>query len=67
VTPLDPAPTEVVLKVDAAGPGVAVPLSPDAKDPNRFVSAPGKFPNGLAGTIHAKIDGADVEETFSSR
>ena len=65
-TPMTPAPTEVVLLLGAADKAKSVSLSPDPKEPHRFASAPGPYANGLQGTIHAKIDGEDVRESFSS-
>jgi hypothetical protein len=67
-TPMSPAPTDVVFKPDESTKGTPIALSPDPKDPNRFASTAGtSFPGGLQGTIHAKIQGEDVEESFSAR
>jgi hypothetical protein len=65
-TPMSPAPTDVVLKLGDAEDAKDVALSPDAKEPHRFASSPGPYPNGLQGTIHAKINGEEVKESFSS-
>src|SRR5262245_14662357 len=54
-TPMSPAPTDVVFKTGEGEKAKSVTLAPDAADPNRFVSTPGPYPNGLQGTIQAKI------------
>jgi hypothetical protein len=66
VTPMSPAPTDVVIKLGSDGNAMPVALAVDSKDPNRFTSSPGLFPQGLQGTVHLKIDGEDVEESFSA-
>jgi hypothetical protein len=65
-TPMTPAPTDVVLKLGVSDDPKAVTLSPDSREPHRFASSPGPYPNGLQGTIHAKINGEDIQESFSS-
>lgn len=65
-TPMNPPPSEVVFEIGAAEKAKPVALSPDPADPNRFVSSPGPYANGLQGTIRAKIGGEDVRESFSS-
>jgi hypothetical protein len=42
-------------------------LEADPTTPNRFVSAASSFPGGLEGRIRVKIDGRDIEESFSAR
>lgn len=66
-TPMSPAPTDVVFKVGNGADAKPVTLTPDASDPNRFVSTPGIYPRGLQGTIQAKVNGESVEEIFSSQ
>jgi hypothetical protein len=66
VTPMSPAPTDIVLKLGVTENATPVTLAPDSKDANRFASSPGPYPQGLQGTVHAKIDGEVVEETFSA-
>jgi hypothetical protein len=66
VTPMTPAPTDVIFKLGVNGDATPVALSPDSKDANRFASSPGPYSRGIQGTVHAKIDGEDVEESFSS-
>lgn len=65
-TPMSPAPTDVVFKIGTTEKAKTVPLAPDAKDPNRFVSEPGPYSRGIQGMIHAKVDGEELEESFSS-
>ncbi|MHC5538139.1 hypothetical protein ACYOEI_07915 [Singulisphaera rosea] len=65
-TPMTPAPTDVVFKIGTTEKAKSVTLAPDAKDPNRFVSEPGPYSRGIQGMIHAKVDGEEVEESFSS-
>ncbi len=64
---LSPAPTDVNVKIGVDGDAKAVPLPADAKNPNRFATAPGQYPEGFQGKIQAKIDGADVETEVSAR
>jgi hypothetical protein len=66
VTPMSPAPTDVVLKLGAEGSAMPVTLTADTKDLNRFTSSPGLYSQGLQGTVHLKISGEDVEESFSA-
>lgn len=65
-TPLSPAPTDVVFKIGIDEKAKNIALSPDVKNPNRFVSAVGPYANGIQGVIQAKIQGEDVTESFSS-
>ena len=44
-----------------------VTLEADPAIPNRFVSAASSFPGGVEGKIRMKIDGQDLEESFSAR
>jgi hypothetical protein len=66
VTPMTPAPTDVVFKIGPPENAKSVALSPDAGDPTRFTSLPGPYLNALQGIVHAKINGEDVEESFSA-
>jgi hypothetical protein len=72
-TPMTPLPTEVVFELESwrsktAKPDVkTVTFDADSTTPNRFVSAAGSFPGGVEGRIRAKIDGQDIEESFSAR
>ena len=70
-TPLSPPPTDVVFelellhsKTDKLKP---VKLEADPSEPNRFVSEPGSFPGGVAGKIRLKLNGEELEESFSAR
>lgn len=65
-TPLTPAPTDVVFTMGSDAKTKTIPLNPDAKDPNRFLSAAGPYMQGIQGMIKAKVQGVDVEESFSS-
>jgi hypothetical protein len=66
VTPMSPAPTDVVLQLESAGKTTSVALAADPKDPTRFASTSGPYPQALQGTVRLKIDGQDVEESFSA-
>jgi hypothetical protein len=70
-TPMTLPPTEVVFDVEGPRFNSAdlrtMTLDADPTTPNRFVSAASSFPGGLAGKIRAKIDGQDIEESFSAR
>jgi hypothetical protein len=70
-TPMTPPPTEVVFMVEnyrSKTPDFkTVTLESDPSTPNRFVSAPSSFPDGVGGKIRVKIDGQDLEESFSAR
>jgi hypothetical protein len=68
---MTPPPTEVVFELESFRAKTAdlktVTLEPDPTIPNRFVSAASSFPGGLEGKIRVKIDGQDIEESFSAR
>jgi hypothetical protein len=70
-TPMNPPPTGVSFELEALRSKTpqfrTVILESDPTTPNRFISAPGSFPGGLEGKIRVKIDGRDVEESFSAR
>jgi hypothetical protein len=70
-TPMSPAPTDVVFELEIlrskTGQTKTVALEADPTAPNRFVSAAGSFPGGVAGKIRAKIDGQEIECSFSAR
>ncbi len=70
-TPMAPPPTEVVFELESFRSKTAdlktVTLEADPATPNRFVSAANSFPGGLGGKIRVKIDGQDLEESFSAR
>jgi hypothetical protein len=70
-TPMTTPPTEVVFELESLRSKTAdlkpVPLEADPTTPNRFVSAAGSFPGGLEGKIRVKINGQDLEESFSAR
>jgi hypothetical protein len=70
-TPMTQPPTEVVFMVEGLRSKTAelktVTLEADATTPNRFVSAASSFPGGVEGRIRVKIDGQDLEESFSAR
>ena len=70
-TPMTPPPTEVVFELESFRSKTAdlktVTLEADPTTPNRFVSAASSFPGGLEGKIRVKIDGQDLEESFSAR
>ncbi len=70
-TPMTPPPTEVVFEVESSRSKSVdqktVTLEADPTTPNRFVSAASSFPGGLEGRIRVKIDGRDLEESFSAR
>ena len=66
VTPMNPAPTDVVLKLGVGEKEMPITLTADSKDPNRFTSSPGLYSQALQGTMHVKIGGEDVEESFSA-
>ncbi|MGP0069208.1 MAG: hypothetical protein ACLQGP_37110 [Isosphaeraceae bacterium] len=70
-TPMTPPPTEVVFELEGIRSNSAglktVALEADPRTPNRFVSAASSFPGGLEGKIRVKIDGQDLEESFSAR
>ena len=70
-TPMSPPPTEVIFELEALNAKAPQPkpvtLEPDPAAPNRFVSAAGVFPGGVAGKLRAKIGGKDIEEEFSAR
>jgi hypothetical protein len=70
-TPMTPPPTEVAFELESFRSKTAavksVTLEADPTTPNRFVSAASSFPGGLEGKIRVKIDGQDLEESFSAR
>ena len=70
-TPMTPPPTEVVFELESLRSKTAdlkpVTLEADPTTPNRFVSAASSFPGGVAGKLRVKIDGQDLEESFSLR
>jgi hypothetical protein len=70
-TPMTPPPTEVVFELESLRSKNAelktVTLGADPTTPHRFVSAASSFPGGLEGKIRVKIDGQDIEESFSAR
>ncbi len=70
-TPMTKPPTQVVFELESLRSKTAelksVALEADPSAPNRFVSAASSFPGGLEGTIRVKIDGQDLEESFSAR
>ena len=70
-TPMTPPPTEVVFELESLRSKTAdlktVSLEADPTTPNRFVSAASSFPGGIAGKLRVKIDGQDLEESFSAR
>jgi hypothetical protein len=70
-TPMTPPPTEVVFELEILRSKTAdlktVTLLADPTTPNRFVSAASSFPGGVAGKLRVKIDGQDLEESFSAR
>jgi hypothetical protein len=72
-TPMTPPPTDVVFELESLPSKTGKPslntvsLEADPATPNRFVSAAGSFPGGVAGKIRVKIQGQDFEESFSAR
>ena len=70
-TPMTPPPTEVAFELESLRSKTAdlktVTLEADPTTPNRFVSAASSFPGGVAGKLRVKIDGQDLEESFSAR
>jgi hypothetical protein len=70
-TPMTPPPTAVVFELESLRSSTAdqkvVPLEADPTTPHRFVSAASSFPGGVAGKLRVKIDGQDLEESFSAR
>jgi hypothetical protein len=68
---MTPPPTEVAFELESLRSKAAdvktVALEADPTTPNRFVSAASSFPGGLEGKIRVKIDGQDLEESFSAR
>jgi hypothetical protein len=70
-TPMTKPPTQVVFELESLRSKTAelksVALEADPSAPNRFVSAASSFPGGLEGKIRVKIDGQDLEESFSAR
>ena len=70
-TPMTPPPTEVVFELETVRAKAVevktVALEADLTTPNRFVSAASSFPGGVEGKIRVKIDGQDLEESFSAR
>ncbi len=70
-TPMTKPPTEVVFELESFRSKTAdlktVTLTADPTTPSRFASAPSSFPGGLEGKIRVKIDGQDIEESFSAR
>jgi hypothetical protein len=72
-TSMSPPPSEVVFELESwrsktAKPDVkTVALEADPTSPNRFVSAASSFPGGVEGRIRVKIDGRELEESFSAR
>ena len=69
-TPITPAPTDVSVKIGVAddSPSVALAGSPgEERMSSRFASPLGDYPDGIQGSISAKIDGRTVEVPFSAR
>ncbi len=69
-TPMEPAPTDVSVKLgvdDGAQPIALSPSPGESKIPSRFASPQGEYPEGPQGKISAKIKGQTAELTFSSR
>ena len=68
-TPMTPPPTQVVFELESLRSNdlKTVTMEADPATPNRFVSVASTFPGGVAGKIRMKIDGQDLEESFSAR
>jgi hypothetical protein len=66
-TEMNPAPTEVTVKVGTGASSPDVPLALQEKPVGQFKSAPGNFPSGFRGQLNAKINGETVETTFVLR
>ena len=70
-TPMAPPPTEVIFELESLRSKTAdlktVTLEADPTTPHRYVSAAGSFPGGVGGKIRVKIDGKELEESFSAR
>jgi hypothetical protein len=64
-TEMNPAPTDVKVKVGAADSDIVVALSPQAQ--GGFASAPGPFRSAFRGTLNAMIGGEPIEATFMIR
>ena len=69
-TPIDPPPTEVSVKIGVSGETPPVALAPSLgqeRSPGRFASPQGDYPDGLMGTVSAKIGGQTVEVPVTAR
>jgi hypothetical protein len=64
-TEMNPAPTDVTLKVGTGSDSPVVTLSP--RPSGGFASSPGAFPSGFRGQLNAKIGGEAVETPFMIR
>jgi hypothetical protein len=62
---MNPAPTDVAVKIGAGDSGQVVALSPQPK--GGFASAPGHFPQSFRGQLSAKVGGEPVEASFMKR
>jgi hypothetical protein len=66
-TRINPAPTDVKIKIGAADSGSLISLSQDPKEAGKFESDPGTIPDGFRGQIDFQSDGKPVHATFLFR
>jgi hypothetical protein len=66
-TAMNPAPTDVTVKVGTGASSPSVELLPQEKPAGQFKSAHGTFPSGFRGQLSAKINGEIVETPFILR
>jgi hypothetical protein len=66
-TPMDPAPSEVSLKIGGSDSSPTLALKPAPKDAGKLTSDPGPYPDNFAGELNATIDGQPVKAPFLLR
>jgi len=64
---MSPTPTDVKLTLGPAGTGTVVSLTPESKEPGKFASETGSYPDELRGQIEFQLDGKPELVTFAFR
>lgn len=59
-TALSPGPTDVKVKIGMGESGRVVDLASDAKEPGKYASESGDYPDGFAGQLEASVNGQAV-------
>ncbi len=70
-SPIDPAPTDVSIKIGSAEKNTTITLTPDKSASSTagtaFASPPGHYPEAFRGELTATIDGQSVTASFMFR